>query len=95
MERENEMLAFLDEVIEMRSTSRADSLRDLPEVVEIREKIIALYESIQDEELKKLFFQYENLKNQKEAVLSLTMYREGLNDIVKLLQLVIKTFFRN
>ena len=95
MERESEMLAFLDEVIEMRSTSRADSLRHLPEIVEIREQIIALCETIQDEQLKKLFFEYENLKNTKEAVLSLAMYREGLNDIMKLLQLVVKTFLKN
>ena len=95
MEQENELVTFLNEVVELRLLNRADTSRDLPEIIEVSNKIQALFEEIDDDYLRGLLLRLEALKNEHESIITSFLYQEALKDMVQFIRLIINTFFKN
>lgn len=95
MNNKSELIAFLNEVIELRSLNRSDASRSLPEVIAISEEVTRLFDSIEDETIRAKLYCLEELKNAHSAEVISYMYKAGIWDVVDFFQLLFKTFFRN
>ncbi|MCL2049414.1 MAG: hypothetical protein FWG87_11890 [Defluviitaleaceae bacterium] len=92
MQDENNLLEFLQEMLELRAESIGTAANHQEEFIKASQAILDLVASIEDSNIKTVLFQYEELKNHYNSLLMPYMYKKGFKDCTTMLLLILKQF---
>lgn len=91
MEREINLLQFLNEVLDERIADRMSQTENNAAYVELKNNIIChMEDACARESVKVAILKYEEMKNQQINIMAKHMYFEGTRDVILLSRIIVK-----